>query len=191
MTKIVVQLENRRVDLGSEADSMLRWCKRFHALGLAPVIPWKGSIASCGNASYRCSKGFVITASGKNMGETTKEDFVHVTSVDLKANTAFAVGRQAPSSEVALHARIYEARPDVNAVLHGHDGRIVENEGLFPHTEKSFEEGSNELAEAAAKALGKHDFVVLKGHGFVAVGKNLEQAGAIAEQALKQVRNPK
>ncbi len=38
-----------------------------------------------------------------------------------------------------------------------------------------------ELAEAVSIGLEKSDVVVLKGHGIVAIGKNLDEASLLAE----------
>ncbi|MGB8232898.1 MAG: class II aldolase/adducin family protein, partial [Methanobacterium sp.] len=41
--------------------------------------------------------------------------------------------------------------------------------------------GSVELAEAVSKALKKPDAIILKDHGVVALGKNLDEASLLAE----------
>jgi ribulose-5-phosphate 4-epimerase/fuculose-1-phosphate aldolase len=93
----------------------------------------------------------------------------------------------ATMGEIELHACIYEARPDVVAVCHGHsdytqlcgtfglelkaltvDGieLVVNGYGFY---DKPYMLGSSETGIPMAKALGRHKVVLLAGHGSAAV----------------------
>ena len=80
------------------------------------------NVNSSGNLSVRFdspeSKGFLITPTGLPYDETEPEDLVRILFTD---NGCYkAVGSRQPSSEWNLHAFLYQARPDINAVVHTH-----------------------------------------------------------------------
>lgn len=93
--------------------------------------------------------------------------------------------------ETSIHSVIYRRRPDVHSVLHCHARFAVLmtlcEEGLIPFNREaaSFAGGApifadssgihnDPLAERMADALGQHAVVLLKGHGIVVVGPNIE-----------------
>ncbi len=99
-----------------------------------------------------------------------------------------------------IHAAIYRARPDVMAIVHSHSPEIipfsVTGTVLRPIYHMSAFLGSgapifdihdaagdtdmlirnNQLGDALAKSLGKSAVVLMRGHGFVAVGNSVPQA---------------
>lgn len=80
------------------------------------------NVNSSGNLSVRFDspegKGFLITPTGLPYDETEPEDLVRILFMD---NGCYkAVGSRQPSSEWNLHAFLYQARPDINAVVHTH-----------------------------------------------------------------------
>jgi L-fuculose-phosphate aldolase len=125
-----------------------------------------------GNMSFRAAKGFVITAAGSKLGELTSNDFVLVKKVDLARKAVFCAGKVQPSSEAMMHQMIYDARHDIDVILHAH---ALDLKGAAV-TEKEYPYGTFEFARSAAQALEKHDLVILKGHGFVSVGKTVPEA---------------
>lgn len=148
------------------------WCKKFSQTGIAPVH----GAGSYGNLSARTENGFIITGTGTDLGKIAEKDFAEVLSVS--ENKVEAAGLIAPSSESLLHHAIYSARPDVNAVFHGHDTGVAEGAGKpgIPVTEKEAPYGTRELA-VEAKKLCMHDYFVLKNHGIVSLGKTMKEAG--------------
>ena len=70
---------------------------------------------NAGNLSARLSptRG-LITASGTRMGELGDNDFAEFA---IGSGAAPAGGRK-PSKEVPMHRAVYEARPEINAILH-------------------------------------------------------------------------
>jgi ribulose-5-phosphate 4-epimerase/fuculose-1-phosphate aldolase len=166
-------------------DDLKDWCERFQKGGLTPEF--EGNYT--GNLSFRCREGFVITASGlKSKQNLSKDCFVYVKNYDEHSNTVYVEGRRQPSSEAVMHYLIYRRRKEVNAVFHGHNKAIVMNaEKLgLPVTEREHEPGTIELAKEALKSLGNKNLVVLKNHGFVSVGRTMEEAGELALDALKR-----
>ncbi len=164
---------------------LAEWCERFQNLGLTPDFEGKCT----GNLSFRLKDGFVVTASGLETKENLCGDcFVYVKHFDEQKKQVFVEGKRNPSSEAMMHFLIYRERKDVNAIFHGHNNSILINADKLglPVTENEEDYGSIELAKEALKALGESNLVVLKNHGFVSVGKTMEEAGELALSALKQ-----
>jgi len=103
-----------------------------------------------------------------------------------------------PSSELAFHLAVHQARPDVFAVVHTHSvnattlaclgwelppvhylvGFAGTKVPLAPYA--TF--GTKELAENVVRSLGQHNAVLLANHGLVAGGPDLEWAFNTAEE---------
>lgn len=141
-----------------------------------------------GNVSVRVEEGMVITPTGKDMNEVATDDLVLVRDVNEKANLVRAVGRAVPSSESMMHWLIYQSFPRAKAIVHFHDAEILRNREMFTETEKAHPYGTRELAHEALKALKKRKFILLKGHGALAVGSSLKACHTLVEKAVKSVR---
>jgi L-fuculose-phosphate aldolase len=107
-----------------------------------------------------------------------------------------ATGRHRPSSEWQLHAAIYGARPDVQAVVHTHSPLATAlscaRRGIPPFhymvllaggevrcaAHATF--GTQALAESCVAALADRRAVLLANHGVVAVGTTLAAALMLA-----------
>ena len=168
-------------------DELKKWCDQFNNSNLTPEVDGKSS----GNLSFRTEDGFIVTASGlKTKEELTKDSFVFVDNYDVYNNTFYAEGKQEPSSESIMHFLIYNTRGDVRAIFHGHNDSIVENaEKLkIPVTEEEQEPGTMEMANEVLSIIGNNDFVVIKNHGFVALGKTMKEAGELALSILKKIK---
>lgn len=167
-------------------DQIINWCNQFHSHGLAPSY----GEGSFGNLSYRVnagSKDFIITGSALELKEhLTKDEFVKVVAVDSNNLRIQAFGKRVPSSETMLHAAIYEARPEVNAIFHGHCEIVLKNaeQAGIQTTEKEEEYGTNSLVSSVLSILMNRYFLVMKGHGFLSLGKSLEEAGEAAINVL-------
>jgi len=162
---------------------LIKWCAVFHEKELAPCYG-KGTF---GNLSYRIKpdfQQFIITASGlTSKGTLSGREFVEIDSADAEAFTVKAKGSRAPSSESILHHVIYQARPEINAVFHGHCAQIMDNAARLniPCTSKEQPYGTKALTEEVLAIIKDNDFVIMKDHGFISLGKTMEEAG---ERAL-------
>ncbi|NPB05799.1 MAG: aldolase [Aquificae bacterium] len=143
-----------------------------------------------GNLSVRLRKGILITRSGSPLPDLTPADFVEV------RNDRPWAGR--PSSELAVHRRIYELT-DRSAVAHAHPPSAVrlafflegdhyepaDNEGRLllgrvPILRLERPSASPELAEAVARALREAPCALVYSHGvFCAAERILDAAGLI------------
>ncbi len=160
-----------------KAKELLKWCNAFYKMGIASP---EGKIA--GNISCRTKRGFLITPSGQDFSRLTEKELVEVIEVSEKNQTVKAIGEMKPSSEAFLHAGIYGARKDVNAILHGHNSIVTKHAKEFGLVETIKEQpyGTIELKNEVLKVLGKNKLVQMKNHGFIAMGSSLEEAGRIA-----------
>jgi L-fuculose-phosphate aldolase len=142
-----------------------------------------------GNLSCRLDDGsFLVTPSGYRKDELTVDDLVDVDSAGVVV--AHDAGPN-PTSDLAIHLAVYEARPDVRAVAHAHlpasmgltlagerpDARALPETAALLRSVPFVpfgEMGSVELAGRIAAAFGDAVVpvaVILERHGAVAVGE--------------------
>ena len=168
------------VDPGIE--ELKGWCRTFHERGLTPSF--EGS--SLGNLSFRPDKGkdsFIITASQLELKDNLTEDaFVRVHACDADRGIVRASGIREPSSESMLHFEIYRARKEIGAIFHGHCAPILERaeERNLAVTRREEPFGSSALVRRVMEMLDDHTFIVMKNHGFLALGEDMESAGELA-----------
>ncbi len=159
-------------------------------------------IGTSGNISARIpgTDKFLIKPSGVRMKFLEPEELV---LVDLQGNKIR--GELNVSRETPIHAAIYRARKDVQAVVHTHPPTAtafgiakteilplqIEMFMLLPNGVPvlSFEApGSKALAEAIQKKIEDYDAVILENHGIVTVGSTIEAAcnlNEMVEEAAK------
>jgi len=181
--KFKTQLLSDIVPDDPRIEELKYWCMEFEKCGL---MPCHGS-GSFGNLSFRAGKeAFIITASGFK-DPSSDNSFVTVSSIDLEKKIVYAHGKKQPSSESMLHYMIYRERKDVNAVFHGHCEKILNNVDKLdmPSTLKEQPYGTIELAQSVLDVMGKNNFLIIKDHGFISLGENMDKAG---ESALKVLR---
>ncbi|MDP6454341.1 MAG: class II aldolase/adducin family protein [SAR202 cluster bacterium] len=120
---------------------------------------------------------------------TMEADDIVVTDFDIEP----VEGELMPSSESMLHVAIYQARPDVGAVIHTHsvyssvlavsgldippvlDEVVVNIGGPIRVSEYGFP-SSEALAQNVTAALGDRKAAIIANHGAVGVGRDLEEA---------------
>ena len=118
-------------------------------------------------------------------------------------------GEGDPPAEVPIHTRIYAARPDVHCVAHLHPqfstvftiagrplvpvfqlGALFPAEGIPVYDDPDLIR-SDEEGDAVARALGSGRAVLLRGHGAVVVGEDVETCFTtsiwLEENAKKQL----
>lgn len=98
-------------------------------------------------------------------------------------------GRHEPSSESLMHAAIYAARPAVGAVFHGHSDAILRAAGRLglPVTQREQPYGTPAMADAVLDVLSGHSLVIMRNHGFVALGRTPAEANAAVEKLLAKL----
>jgi ribulose-5-phosphate 4-epimerase/fuculose-1-phosphate aldolase len=115
-----------------------------------------------------------------------------VVAVDLRTGEQIGRGDE-PPSELHIHREILRARPDVGAVAHSHPKYVVALsvaghtlvpvtvDGQFlplktPMLDDARLINSEERGALVARTLGDASAVVLRGHGLIVVGRNVEEA---------------
>jgi L-fuculose-phosphate aldolase len=143
---------------------------------------------------------FAITPSGVRYRVLQPE---HVVVINGKGELVEGEGK--PSSERLAHLTAYRARADVGAVIHTHsvyasalaladqelpaviDEQVVALGGPVRVTEYGIP-ATQELADKAAQALGLRQAVLLRNHGALCVGRDLDEALAVAEMLERSSR---
>jgi len=151
---------------------------------------------SSGNVSVRVPDEdghYVITPTSVKYDQLLPENIV---VCDEEGDEVIEL-ENAPSFELPLHVAVYKARPEVQAVFHTHAPYssvlsvvriplppLVEEMAPYLGGEIEVAEygqsGSDDLAEAAVRALGKKAAALIANHGNLVVGKSLEKAFAAA-----------
>ena len=135
--------------------------------------------ANGGNMSQRCPEGFVITSSGSNLRDIEAHEISLVEDWSLEEEWVRYSGLERPSSEAMLHGLLYQRLPQAGAVVHAHDELATARPlaGRLPETVREEPYGTVALARLAAEALASGaEIIVLKNHGYVAIGADLEEA---------------
>lgn len=157
----------------------------------------QGIVDGLGHVSVRhpSQEGVFLLSCNRAPGMVKRQDIV---CYDLDGN-AVSDTTERPYLERFIHSEIYRARPDVVAVVHSHSPSVipfaVTHQALKPvfhmsgflgtgsaHFEIREAAGNSDmlirssyLGEALAKSLGKHNCVLMRGHGSTVVGTSLEQ----------------
>jgi L-fuculose-phosphate aldolase len=156
------------------------------ALDAAGLVPNKS-----GNVSSRSASGFLITPAGKPYRDLLPGDLV-----ELPVHGEPPASGRRPSSEWRMHAAIYAARADAEAIVHTHSPRATAlacaGRGIPPFhymialagggvrcmPYATF--GTAELAETAVRGLEGRRATLLGNHGVIAIGGSLAEAHAVA-----------
>jgi L-fuculose-phosphate aldolase len=149
---------------------------------------------SAGNVSARISGdefGFLITPTGMSYERSTPVDIVKVGAGGT------ATGPRLPSSEWRFHHDIYLALPNAGAVLHAHSAfatalacqqlaipafhyMVARFGGVDVRCADYATFGTQELSDAMLVALEDRSACLMAHHGMVVIGRDLEQALALA-----------
>ncbi len=183
------------------------------------MVKWKEEREQIINAGLRLvEKGLVVGTAGnisQRLKQDSSPDLIVITPTSRYYDTlsvgdilvvdfsgAVVDGDLKPSSEVRLHIAIYQARQDVNAVIHTHSTYasaassaeleipvILEEEAISLggtiRTAEYARTGTPELAENAVEALEDRNAVLLAHHGVVGVGATIRQALDACEMVEK------
>lgn len=153
-------------------------------------------LGKAGNISILDESGkyMYITASGTDFKSLKYDDIIMVNIEDLSYTTT---SDKVPSMETNLHVSVYQKRSDVKSVVHVHspyatafafsNKKLRQLEGFGEITGEYIAEveyyapGSKKLAKHASDALKNEDSVLLKDHGVITVGKDIDEATLLCE----------
>ncbi len=150
----------------------------------------KGFVAANdGNISVKINDNeFYCTPTGVSKGALTPDMIIRI---DGKGNKLD--GKLNPSSEIKMHLRVYQERPDVMAVVHAHppvataftvagvelDQYILPEAVLTIGNVPTCEYGTPstmEIPDSLAPFIQNHDAFLLKNHGALTIGNTLTKA---------------
>jgi ribulose-5-phosphate 4-epimerase/fuculose-1-phosphate aldolase len=182
-TKFKTVFASKKAPTDPQINELIKWCRRFAELGLAP--------GGSGNMSIRSGGGFIVSRTAGHLGLIKADEFVEVLKADVERRELAVNGSHEPSSESMMHAAIYAARPDAGAVFHGHHERMLaEGERLgLAITEREQPYGTPEIVREVLRTLGKNNFLLIRNHGFASIGANMTQAGRQTEAVLARLLN--
>ena len=152
-------------------------------------------------SARRDERSFYINSGASVRGSLTERDIV---AVDFDG--ALVEGTAKPPLEFPLHAELYRARPDVNAVMHTHpkwstfltmvgapyqpvfgQGALL---GDVPVMDSPMSVNSRAMGERLVATLGRGHAVLLKSHGAAIVGASVVESFVLAayveENAYRQ-----
>ncbi|MEQ1955953.1 class II aldolase/adducin family protein [Mesorhizobium sp. CN2-181] len=146
-----------------------------------------------GNISVRTPTGMLITPTG-----VAPSSLGPASMVEMSFDGIWSGGMR-PSSEWSMHAAVYKAFPQAHAISHAHPDHCVAlsclREALppFHYMIASFGGddvpcsdyalfGTDELAQAAVRALAERNTCLLANHGMIAYGPDLATALARTEK---------
>ncbi|HEX2698358.1 MAG TPA: class II aldolase/adducin family protein [Anaerolineales bacterium] len=148
-------------------------------------------VSNDGNISARLdSDRVLITASGVCKGRMEESDLL---ILDLNGNVIESQNNSRPSSETPMHLEVYKQRPDMRAAIHAHPvfataltvadqafpddilPEVALTLGKIPITAYSTPSSEHD-AEAIRPLIREHDAIILRQHGSLTVGKDLNEA---------------
>lgn len=152
-------------------------CKKLYEKGLSPGFS--------GNVSVSDGESILVSPSGFSLNDITPEIVVRI---DFNGNVL--EGGLNPTSEKFMHIKIYQKRPDINAIIHCHAPKssafavagmsfsepiLAENILLFGDIPliKYSTPSSLELAEDVSEAFVEHNAALMQNHGVIVGGKDL------------------
>lgn len=155
--------------------------KKLDSLGLV--------IGEGGNISARKGDIIYIKRRGAALGKAKISDYIPVNVKNGKPLTR----KWRPSSEIFLHLACYDKRDDIGAVIHSHPvfatALGIAKGDLKPITYELaaniksniarigyIKAGTSSLGNAVGKAVRTHNAVLLKNHGLLTVGRDLDEA---------------
>ncbi len=163
---------------------LVRAAKRLAAQGLMP--------GTTGNLSIRTHVGMLVTPSGMQWELLEPQDLIEL-SLDGERRR----GLRTPTTEWRLHGGLYQARPELEAIVHTHSRFATVISCLREHIPAvhymialtggpripcaRYETyGTAELAVACAESLGSGKATLLANHGQVSASTSLEDAVKVA-----------
>jgi L-fuculose-phosphate aldolase len=146
-------------------------------------------VAMDGNLSIRLKNGEILcTRAGCHKGFVVDDDLVVIDEKGRKKR-----GSGTPTSEIQMHLACYEARPDIQAVIHAHPPlsvaftiagvsmarcvlpEVVLTLGVIP-TVPYATTGTRDLAQRVGAFIKDYDALLMDTHGAVTAGHSLLEA---------------
>lgn len=162
-------------------EDIIKICKRMYQKSLVA--------ANDGNLSVKLSDNkIIVTPTGKSKGFLIQKDLVIVDSGGRKLK-----GSLKPTTELPMHLFVYQRRKDMGAVVHAHPPystafavagigldrdvlpEVVLSLGKIPLA-KYATPSTKEVPDSISTFIKNHDAILLKNHGVLTLGKDIEEA---------------
>jgi ribulose-5-phosphate 4-epimerase/fuculose-1-phosphate aldolase len=161
------------------------------------------SFGTAGNVSIRIGDAVFSTPTGSSLGKLSAE---RIARCDLDGNVS---GPNKPTKELPFHLAVYRARPESSAVVHLHSAyatavsclRDLNTDDALPVLTPYYgmripclpvvpylPPGDPELGSEVEKRIAHTPALLLRNHGSIAVGANLAEAAALAEEVEETAR---
>ena len=182
-------------------DQLLEICKKVIETGIK-MLSTNLTVGTWGNISCRVpgEDYIAITPTGMSYDTLMPEDIV---VLDLRGNTIS--GNRKPSIEVPLHLAIYNARKDVQAIVHTHSAYatamavarkeipgavedLVQIVGGNVRVNAYALPGTEQLGINTVKAMEGRNAVLLANHGMLGAGRDLEEAFKVCQVVEKSAQ---
>jgi L-fuculose-phosphate aldolase len=166
-----------------EKQEIIFWGAQLHQHGI--------NYGRSGNMSMRVNDKILLTAHESYLGFLHEDDIL---IIDKDGN--ILEGDKEPTSEKLLHVSIYQQFPQKKSVIHAHPPYTIHyfhsHESLTPITleERVYLGKVSAITQrtptitdlkSAHQALSNNDIVVIKEHGVVAIGEDLQYAFSLIE----------
>ncbi len=152
------------------------------------------SVGTSGNLSVRTPQGYLITPTGIPYLQLKEADIV-----EMDKQGKVIKGVLKPSSEWHFHQGIYQAREEINAIVHVHSDyatgiactrqdipafhyMVAKAGGDSIRCAEYATFGSEALSENAVKALQGRKACLLANHGMIVLGEDINSAYKLAEE---------
>ncbi len=163
---------------------------RHQVAAVSLILNAENILGYSGHISVRLpgTDTFLIQPGDQSRGQLRPE---HLLVCGMDGKSRSLSNKERPPSEVYIHAEIFRARPDVEAIAHFHHDltttfTLVEGTALVPvknhavrwesgiptHSDPSHV-STPALGRAAADTLGKHHAMLIRAHGQVVVAEDL------------------
>lgn len=165
-------------------------CEVGHKLWLKGFVA-----ANDGNISVKVGENeYYCTPTGVSKGDLTPDMIIKIDKDGKKIE-----GKLEPSSEIKMHMRVYRERPDVNAVVHAHPpvataftvADIDLDQYILPEAVLTIGDvptcdygtpSTMEIPDSLNPYIQNHDAFLLRNHGALTVGCNLQKAFFVMEE---------
>jgi ribulose-5-phosphate 4-epimerase/fuculose-1-phosphate aldolase len=164
------------------------------------ILDHEGVMDELGHFSARCPENNrILMNGGISPGQVSIQDIIL-----LDLNGKKLEGKLDPPKEIPLHLAVYQKRPEVMAIAHSHPpatialsiagaklravdnmGAIVFGSGFVPMYEEYGLVDNFEMGFEIEKVMGPRNIVVLKGHGNMVTGRDIEEVCLFAIWAEK------
>lgn len=184
------------IDIATARTRLIQAGRILEGVGQGDMTRGHVSVRVPGNPGH-----FFMKAHSIGFNEITEENIL---TFDLESELVAGTAR--PHSERFIHSEIFQARPDINSVIHAHpeyavalsstgrplrawgQGGAIFHNALPVFTDTMDLIRSKDGGRAVAECLGGHHAVLMRSHGVAIAGHSIEQAVVLSimlEEAAK------